>query len=568
MTMSSINPTSTPSSSDGARHAEGSVSRRAFLAGAGALVAATSASGAMGARPALASKASDSEDAPDGGYVTSDPAYDETIDADVVVMGAGMSGTAAALQASELGASVVVLEANDATGGNGQLTEGIAAIDSSMSKELGIEIDPAQIVHDELEFFNYRVNALFWMDAIRNSGENLDWMIDNGAQFDGTVDDDRGNGNVRTFHWFKDRMGVNATQPLLDKAAANGAQVLCGTRGRQLVMSEGKVSGIVAERSDGTRLLVRCKAVIFASGGYGANYDLMVARGCPTVFYDKCNAANRGDALLMAKAAGGVDVTANSALLFSVTIPSLSFLESFFLQTFGQALLVNEKGERFTDESCGKTAAIGCYLNTISLQKETYAILSPAILDVMEGQKEGMRDKIVSACTGRELATESSSVDAIGGDQVQDSVLGTLYGVDGEQKTAFWGSTVEELAESIGIDAETLKATVERYDSLCAEGSDRDFGKPSELMTSLGDAEEYYALRVYPGYATSIGGIKTDRNAQVVDAHGEPVPGLYAVGCDGAMTYRETYTIEVPGSCNMNNVNSGRVAARHAVANL
>lgn len=539
-----------------------SLSRRSFVAASGA----TAALAAAGASAAMADEAAQAP-VEDEVYVVDSFDADETVDADIVVMGTGMSGTAATLQAAELGLKVIALEAADITGGNGQFTEGIAAVDSSMAKEQGIHVDSADIVHSELEFFNYRIDALYWIDAIENSGANLDWMIEHGALFDGTIDNDRGNGNVQTFHWFKERMAVNAVEPMMQAAQDMGAEVRTGMRGSKLVMKDGKVAGIVAvSESDGSTLLVNTPAVVFASGGYAANYDLMVKRGCPPVFYCKSNLKNRGDALLMAEAAGGVNIAANSAQLFSVTIPALSFMESFFMQKFGQVLIVNGRGERFTDESCGSNA-IGCYLNTLSQQKNTYMILTKNIADAIDELNPSVGSKIVAYCTGQET-TEFAREAAIGGDAIQDSVLGTLYGEDEPDAVAFNAPSIAELAEQIGIDPDALSATFERYNELCGEGVDRDFGKDPADMVALDDSEGVYALRMYPGYATSIGGIKTNRNYQVIDEYDEPVEGLYAVGCDGTMMYRETYTIEVPGSCNMGNVHSARTAVKHAAENL
>lgn len=196
-----------------------------------------------------------------------------------------------------------------------------------------------------------------------------------------------------------------------------------------------------------------------------------------------------------------------------------------------------------------------------------YIVLAKNTIDLLDtypvnGAYEGFGDKVVSVCKGIEL--EAGEKNNVGADP---TVLGNLCGEDAPEAVAFYGDTVEELAQACGIDPDALAATVDRYNELCDGGADLDFGKdPSKLM-ALDGAEGYYALRIYPGYATSIGGIKTNRNYQVVDTHNKPIEGLYAVGCDGIMTYRETYTVEVPGSCNMHNVNSARTAVKHFAEN-
>lgn len=544
------------------------LTRRNFLMGSGVLAGAA-ALASVGCAPATQAEKELSETGasdPTSAYIVEDFEADEMREADIVVMGTGMSGTAAILEAALAGKKVIAIEAAGGVGGNGQNTEGIAAVDSSMAKEQGVHVNAKDIIQSELSFFNYRVNALYWLDAIANSGENIDWMIENGAQFEGVIDNDRGNGHVQTFHWFKDRMGVNVIKPMLAAAEAKGAEILLNTRGVKLVMQDGRLAGIVAEQGAGKTLRINCPVVVFASGGYASNYDLMVKRGCPPVHYNKSAETNQGDALLMAEAAGGVNVASNSAMMFSVTIPSLSFLEAFFMQTFGSVLLVNGKGERFTDENCGKNA-IGCYLNTLSTQDECYIILSGSIADQIDGINEGLGTKIAAACTGQEAATEKKEA-AIGGDAVQDSVLGMLYGADEPESTAFAAGSAEDLAEALGIEPVALRQTIDRYNQMCDAGDDLDFGKDPATLVKIDEASGLFALRVYPGYATSVGAIKANRDYQVINELNEPIDGLYAVGCDGAMMWRETYTIEVPGSCNMNNVNSGRTAVKHAVANL
>lgn len=535
------------------------ISRRSFLVGGSALLGGAALS-AFGCSPTQKTQQesdqamASTQGAPGssaGQYVVEDFEADETKDADIVIMGIGMSGTAALLEAVQSGLKVIGLEAADSVGGNGALTGMQGGVDSQMAKDAGIHVDTCDIVHDEMKFFNYRIDALYWLDCIATSGENIDWMVENGAQFAGTVDDSFGRGRVKTSHSYKDDLGGSAIFPMVDTAKSLGAEVLLGTRGVKLIMKDGAVSGIVAEQGKKT-LRINTPAVVFASGGYGANYDLMIKKGCPPVFYSKSVETSLGDALLMAEAAGGQNITANSAMLFSVTIPTISYVEARDLNRVGQLLLVNGNGERFTDESCFESG-FGCYLNTLSTQPVNYLILTKNIADYVDTVLEGVGTKIVERCSGAEFDLDPS--------------IGTLFGEELPEEFSFSSDTVEGLAEKLNMDPEILKSTVDRYNEFCRGGKDLDFGKDPETLMELDGSDGYYAMRIYPGYATSIGGIKTNRDYCVVDALNEPITGLYAIGCDGSMMYKETYTIEVPGSCNMMNVHSGRAAVRHAIAN-
>ena len=123
----------------------------------------------------------------------------------------------------------------------------------------------------------------------------------------------------------------------------------------------------------------------------------------------------------------------------------------------------------------------------------------------------------------------------------------------------FWKDMVENSA--------ALEATVARYNEFCHNGLDEDFDKEAEYMAPI-ETPPFYIFRQDMSFWTSIGGIDTDRQMRVVNVKGEPVPGLYAVGTDGCQLYRETYMMNIPASCQGNNVNSGRIAAQHICENL
>jgi succinate dehydrogenase/fumarate reductase flavoprotein subunit len=149
------------------------ISRRDFLKGAAAGAVGVAAVGVLGG---CSPSESNSDEAKS--YNVS-----ETKSADIVVVGSGASGICATVQAAELGAQVILLESNSVLGGNGILTEGMLAIGSSLQKASGVGTDITfrEVIATEQEFFNYRVNALFWKDLVENSADNLEWLIKNGV---------------------------------------------------------------------------------------------------------------------------------------------------------------------------------------------------------------------------------------------------------------------------------------------------------------------------------------------------------------------------------------------------
>jgi fumarate reductase flavoprotein subunit len=514
------------------------ISRRNFLQGAAAGAAGIAAVSVLGCAPKQTAA-----NQPAGGtapvQATKPASISETMTADVVVVGGGNSGLAATVQAAELGAKVILLESQEKTGGNGQATEGIFAAGSKMQKDAGIDIKLIEIVDEENRTFNYRLNSLFWKDMFEASGDNIEWLQKNGVLFSGTVDDYHGMGIVKSFHWWKDGKGTNYSEPMTAKAKELGVQVLTKTAAADLIFENGKVTGIYATKSDSSTIQINCKAVILASGGYAGNTDMMEARG-----HDMVNnkyigfPGHNGDGLRMTLAVGGVDGTPNGTFLRIPTFVGLSFLESVAGNLNGKSSLwVNEAGERYVREDLQVTYMDGYAANAILSQQKSFAIVDHGLLEKLSGTVSTIIQDVENAVTK-----------------------------DGG-KHFFKADTIEELAGKAGIDAKTLASTLNRYNELCDKGSDEDFNKPAEMLVSLTKGP-FYIFGQNILYATSIGGVKTNRKMEVVNKSNQPIPGLYAVGTEGCELYKETYTINKPGSMNGHNINSGRTAGKNAVAAL
>jgi hypothetical protein len=120
--------------------------------------------------------------------------------------------------------------------------------------------------------------------------------------------------------------------------------------------------------------------------------------------------------------------------------------------------------------------------------------------------------------------------------------------VDNEGSVYFKGDTIEELAGKIGVPADTLQATVDRYNELCAKGVDEDFCKNPRFLYPI-DEPPYYAAKVGAVLLEVVGGAKINTDFQCLDDQGEPIEGLYAIGnASGGGTYAVDYPINVPGN--------------------
>ncbi len=463
----------------------------------------------------------------------------ETVDTDILVLGAGMSGLSAAVEALNNGAKVLVLEAQARAGGNGQVTSCVMAVESRIQKNLGVEVTPAQIIETEMETFNYSVDGVRWSTLIKDSAANIEWLIDQGCLMrEDFIDNYNGMGVVDTAHWWvgdTGRDGGNGfIQPMVARVEQLGGEIRYESAGKQLIQNaNGAVVGVYAETPDGV-LQVNAKAVIIATGGYANNNDFLREIG-----YDPANTAifgmpgHNGDGIAMALAAGGKSWLANSSLMEYPMNPKIGQASSSFSRV-PSSLWVNGKGQRFVNENCAEMVPARAAL-AVRSQEISFALFDQTLLDTVLGGDESR------------IKTVNDAVEA-----------GKIFKAD----------SIKELAKAAGIDAETLSATVEIYNAACAAGEDREFGKPAALLTALENGPFYLTENSGIYFLTTIGGIDTTPDCEVRAADGGIVENLYAVGVDGVENYKGLYTIDIPGSCNANNIWTGRHAAQMACAKL
>jgi fumarate reductase flavoprotein subunit len=130
-------------------------------------------------------------------------------------------------------------------------------------------------------------------------------------------------------------------------------------------------------------------------------------------------------------------------------------------------------------------------------------------------------------------------------------------------KGVFVADSLDDLARQTGMDAACLKETVEEYNRFCDEGKDKHFNKRHEYLMPL-KQPKYYAMQVAPSGYGSLGGIKINEKAEVLDPEDNPIPGLYAAGVDACSIYADSYVFFLPGNTMGFALNSGRIAGENA----
>ena len=204
--------------------AKRTVSRRSFLTGA----CAAGALAAVGGLTACAGTPQNDGQGTEGGSGSgtngdgaagnaAPSSIDKTYDTDLLIVGAGGSGLACAVQAALNNMNFIVVDRNSQVGGNASFVEGMFAVNSSLQREQGIDIKPADVIEAELTRGQHRQNGDYWLDLVNNSADNISWCQEQGVQYSGTVDDYYG-GLFPTFHWFKEgKAAVGYVEPMKNR---------------------------------------------------------------------------------------------------------------------------------------------------------------------------------------------------------------------------------------------------------------------------------------------------------------------------------------------------------------
>ena len=451
-----------------------------------------------------------------------DPAETVEYTTDVVVVGAGGAGVAAAVEAYDKGAKVILLEKTGAIGGTTATSQGmIAGYETYKTKEQDIHYTVDEMYHNLMNNASYRLAPDLTMITVEKSGETIDYLHERmGMEFDDTIWTYYG--NLQMMHV------VTGAGPAMKTAmettlAATDIDLQLNTRATEILMNtDGSVKGVKATRGNDT-VIVYADSVVIATGGYAYNPELTVRldpekEGTMGIGWTGAT----GDGIIMASNVGAALTHLQDMMLVlkdyeimtehngnSATANVSSFISR------DNTVLVGANGKRFTDEK--------------DIGYMTQDLNSP-IFDQMH------RD-------GLGYVWAISDVASLQAKKV-------VRGLGMEFITA---DTFEELAEKMGLDAAALTETLTNYNSYCETGHDPEFGR---LLLAKLEAP-YAAVRVMPCEIITYGGIARNTEAEVIRADGTVIAGLYTAGEASANSAYMGFTVS-------NAYTWGRIAGENA----
>ena len=462
-------------------------------------------------------------------------AEDSTVDADVVVVGAGGAGMTAAITAAAEGKTVVILESQSMVGGNSvRATGGMNAgktvyqDENEFGESAGVEktLKTAAEKYADNETITalaktvseqwaaYQANPTGYFDSVElmeldtmiggkgindpelvetlcaNSADAIDWLDEHGITLHNVSS--FGGASVKRIHRPVNAEGKTVSVgsymiPLLQENCEKaGVKMMLDTTATEILTdANGAAVGVKATGASGETVTVNAKAVVLASGGFGANLDMVVKYKPELKGFMTTNAPGiQGQGIEMAEAIGAATVDMDQIQIHPTVEANTAALITEGLRGDG-AILINEEGQRFIDEV-------------------------------------GTRD-VVSAA---EIA-QTGSYSWLVVDQAMVDASGVIQGYIKKGYTVT-GATYEELGKAMGVDAAAFAETMDKWNGYVEAKNDPDFGRTS-FANPLNTAP-YYAVKVTAGVHHTMGGLKINANTEVLNEKGEVIPGLFAAG--------------------------------------
>lgn len=430
--------------------------------------------------------------------------------ADIVVVGAGGSGISAAVKAETLGANVILIEKMPVIGGATALNAGtLIATGSKYQREVMKETkDSPELAYKDIFTVGKNRNdpTLVKMVTERVGGV-VDWLI-----YDMKIP----YGPAATQypdHSANRQLGVtgrsvNYLNLMREKFLGMGGKLMLQTRAQELIRDDaGKVVGVRATDKDGNTVELTSKAVILASGGYGAVKSMLPKEMSNYVFYGLDS--ETGDGYKMATAIGAGTINLDLVKMYPQgveTVPGhglAATASSTDTMKKSGAIYVNKLGQRYVDEN----AALGVLTDKTVAQPDHIAYIVMDAKAWKEYVRKSLEDKLVPN---------------------EETLMTWTKIVNNGRPVMAVSDNLADAAKTMGVDAEGLAKTVAHWNDMVKAGKDTDFNR--KITGGLGEGP-YYIVEQKVRYQTTLGGLKADADLRILDKAGKPIPGLYGAGC-------------------------------------
>ena len=498
----------------------------------------------------------------------------ETRECEVLVVGAGSSGSFAAASAVEMGAKTILIEkfGHDMASG---IRDTLAGCGSREQKADGDDVDKAEAVQylcDWSHSYTKRSLAKLWAEK---SGETMDWFADRleegGLSFRHEIDDASLPSNYKVLdvghstqygEEYYDQLTMDI---VLEYAQGLGLEVQYEITMVKLEKDGDRVCGLIAKDANGSYIRYKAsKGVILACGGYSGNEEMMMALQPHSVEQTCINYSkpgSKGDGIKACLWAGAIMDTTHTSMIFDRGAVKPDEHGEYGKASNGQLfwmgsqpfLKVNLKGERFMNEYQPYDMVLH---SAASQPYHTYCTVwdSNYVEDCKTFETHG--------CS-RLYEHKNGTAPVF----TMDMVIGMNTELE-ENGYIVKADTIEELAEKLNLPADAFKATVERYNELAAKGVDEDFGKEGYRMSALA-AAPFYGVRQSGGYLIcTMDGIQIDENMHALNTEYEPIAGLYVIGDMSGNYFSQSYPCLLAGAAAGRSATFGRLAGQNAAQGI
>lgn len=411
---------------------------------------------------------------------------EEDLSADVLVIGAGGAGMAAAIEAHDAGKHVIIVEKMPFVGGNTiRATGGLNAAGTSSQAAKGIE-DSAEVHYADTMKGGYDINNPALVEVLtQQAAPAVEWLIELGADLS-DVGRLAGSTNNRSHRPAGGAaVGANLVETLKNAVQTRGIETMLNTTALELLLENGRVIGAMVDDGSGEPYPIYADAVVLTAGGFGANNEMVASLDPSLEGFGTTNSPGAtGEGIAMAQAAGAAVVDMIQIQTHPTVVPEIGYMITEAVRGNG-AIMVNRTGNRFVDEMTTRDVASAAMLEQEG--KTGFLLFDQGIRESLSAIESYVR-------------------------------MGLTIEAD----------TLEELAEIMDMDPEVLMATVETYNNSVASGTDETFGR-ADMPRAL-DAPGYYLIEVGPAVHHTMGGLVINTSAQVLDESGNPIPGLFAAG--------------------------------------